>query len=161
MLSWDSWEFLESEKLSNDFKSWLHSKCDNQHKIIVLHQISSQISQMRQMKNSLIIFILSQDAHQGIVTVPSVHHVTFHTGVQMMESFQVSTQSWNHGFRGAGQACQHVVSQKCWLYHEVLQEWSSSGMKNHESTYVFDFNVFLMSFMMTAKTSWSHFLASM
>ena len=118
MLLWDSWEFLES---------WLHSECDNWRKIVVLHWISSQISQTRQMKNSLIVFILLWDAHQGIVTVPSVHHMTFHTGVQMMKSFQIPTQSWNHDFRGAEQACWHVISQKCQLYHEVLQRWRVVG----------------------------------
>ena len=131
MLLWDSWEFLESEELSNSFESWLHSECDNQHKIVVLHWVSSQISQARQMRNSLIIFILSQDAHQDIVTVSSVHHVTFHTGVQMMESFQIPTQSWNCDFHDVGQACWHVVSQKCWLYHEVL--WKQRVMSQHMS----------------------------
>ena len=46
----------------------------------------------------------------------------------------------------------------CCFSKVLIISWSSSEMKSHGSTYVFGFNVFLMSFMMTAKISWSCFL---
>ena len=104
--------FLESRKLSIDFKSWSCSELNNQCRIIILCSAFSQIASIMQMKNDSVVWIFLQDAYQDIIVVLAVFLVTCYTEIWNSESFLISVQFQYHILFNEKATCQHVVFQK-------------------------------------------------
>ena len=76
--------------------------------------------------------------------ISSLHDISYRSlNDEVFSDFNSILKSWFSQCRASLSAC---------CFSKVLIiSWSSSGMKSHESTYVFGFNAFSMSFMVTAK----------